>query len=151
MKKTFFLILVIFFYTFSAFGNPNGKGLICKCIKCILENDILYKSYDLDMKELIVYFDNGAASAWTFKRVNDEILRGGLVPVEYKANISKITWLWFELDRETLTLKTVYPNSNIRKCTLFSNKDKLDSAAYDLFLKYQNQLNSKLKKNKINY
>lgn len=63
MKKTFFLILVIFFYTFSAFGNPNGKGLICKCIKCILENDILYKSYDLDMKELIVYFDNGAASA----------------------------------------------------------------------------------------
>ena len=30
-----------------------------------------------------------------------------------------------------------------------SNKDKLDSAMYDLFIKYQNKLNLKLKKNKL--
>ena len=156
MKKNIFVVIIsilfsLFFYSLPASANPNGKGLICKCIKCVLENDLLYKSYELDMKELIIYFDNGAANAWTFKRVNDEILRGGLMPVEYQSNMSKIKWLWFELDRETLILKNVYPNSNIRKCTLFPNKEKFDIATYDLFLKYQNKLNKKIKKNQISY
>ena len=149
MKNLFFLILILFFYSFSASANPDGKGLLCKCVKCNLENDIVYKTYELGMKEIGIFFQYKGAQVITFQRQNDEIVKGGLALTEYHTTDNEIKWLWFSLNRETLILKSIYPNSNVRQCTLYSNKDKFDNAMYDLFIKYQNKLNMKLKKNKL--
>ena len=34
MKKVILLIIIILLQSFPSFGNPNGKGLICKCEDC---------------------------------------------------------------------------------------------------------------------
>lgn len=149
-----FFVSLFFFQSFLSYASPDGKGLLCKCVKCNFENDIVYKTddlktYDLGMKEIGIYFQNKGAQVITFKRHNDEIVKGGLMLTEYHTNDNEIKWLWFTLNRETLILKSIYPNSNVRQCVLYSNKDKLDNAMYDLFIKYQNKLNLKLKKNKL--
>jgi hypothetical protein len=34
MKKIFLIIIILLLQSFPSFGNPNGKGLVCKCIVC---------------------------------------------------------------------------------------------------------------------
>ena len=34
MKKIILLTFILLFQSFSSFGNPNGKGLICECKLC---------------------------------------------------------------------------------------------------------------------
>ena len=109
-----FFCIFIFFSKFSfSYASPDGKGLLCKCVKCNFENDIVYKTddlktYDLGMKEIGIYFQNKGAQVITFKRHNDEIVKGGLVLTEYHTNDNEIKWLWFTLNRETLILKSIY-------------------------------------------
>ena len=55
MKKLLLITIILVLQSFPSFGNPNGKGVVCKCIKCDL-NSIFFGTYFIKEKPTEIGF-----------------------------------------------------------------------------------------------
>ena len=144
MFKTIIFIILFSLHSFVSHASPNDKGLICKSsLKQIskLRNN---KGY---------FFENGRVIEFSFIKKNRKIIIQKDELSSFNLTIDTISWfkemLIYKLNRKNLVLTTEISNITleyncelINKITLFK---KLDS-----FKKiFQNEIDKKLKENKI--
>jgi len=127
MKKLFLITIILLLQSFPSFGNPNGKGLICKYMEgeFVLPIPNLHMKIDKNGKKIpseIGYFLNeDMVTPYMFRRNNDDIELIGLNSPQYTFTTTNKTVEWGDtllrhiLDRKTLLLKV------IRKTKVVSN------------------------------
>ena len=160
MIKIFFIIIIFLFQTFPAFSNLNEKGIICKCIKCspnYFENLDRYKTKN-SLSDIGFRFSQSTVVGYEFYKYNDDILfRKRTGYGNYTTTTERIVWSndFYKLNRKTLILN-IYGkhNGNIivadtRQCRVFLNEKSFDDGLNILKDKYQNEINKKMKDNKI--
>ena len=169
MKKLFLITIILLLQSFPSYGSsPNGKGLICKCVECIL-GTIDWTSYIEEKKyptEVGYFFKNDKVKYYFIRKKNDKIFmsesffKGEKEPKPYMSDLNKIEWgkyfgitYLYTLDRETLLLKKRFNEdksiSTIRKCEPYDSFNKFEKKMNELSLTYQKKYDLKLIKNKF--
>ena len=162
MKKIILLTFILVFQSFSSFGNPNGKGVVCKCIKCDLSH-IFIGTYLIKEKptEIGFLFKDNVVNIFIIGRKNDKIYYYDFEKnkkFRFRVTNEKITWDYYKyrtfiLHRKDLKLYNEFKTKdkyylNIRICSVHSSQ-KFHKRMNSIVNKYQNQLNEKLRDNKI--
>ena len=111
MKKLFLITIILILQSFPSFGNPNGKGLVCKCVVCpkkytkkistyyLLENNKVkeFKIIEINEKSSIEEIENKKG----FYVYKDKIVWDKLTNWSFYSNLYKK----FTLNRKNLSLK----------------------------------------------
>ena len=150
MKLIWVIIFFVLIQSSSSFGNPNGKGVICKC-----ENCIMGKEYT----EGFLFLDNLIYTHKISRNKNSDkfkIKKSKGIP--FTLNETHILWKSYSLNRKTLIIKNfsrlISKNNEYVEgtekynCLLSSNK-KFDTYMENLKLKQQKEYNLKRKGNKL--
>jgi len=139
MLKVLFITIFLILQSFSSFGNPKGKGIICvegdyleNLDKLSDKEDLLYKEEKnpkiigfsfLDDKVIFTYLD----------KKNDDVVMLKSPPLLFKTTTKIIEWgggvdLRWELDRKTLKLKEISKTKITYEyqCKVFSKDDYSD-------------------------
>lgn len=161
MKKIIPLILILVFQSFSSFGNPNGKGIICKCVYCNLNHiDLFSYLQNRTPTEIGFIFKDNRVSKYFIKKTSDDIkikkIINNLTTNEFNTNENEIKWniglFNYILNRKTLDLsqKIIGDNGSVsvRNCYVLS-ESKFLKKMKELSIKYQDEYNQKIKDNKI--
>ena len=165
MKKLFLITIILLLQTFPSFGNPNGKGLICKYIEgeFVLPIPNLHMKIDKNGKKIpseIGYFLNeDMVTPYMFRRNNDDIELIGLNLPLYNFTTSNKTLEWGDtlirniLDRKTLLLKVIRKTKVVSnyKCEVTDGKEVFIIQMKKIRYIYRSKVKEKLKKleNKI--
>ena len=165
MKKLFFITIILLLQSFPSFGNPNGKGLICKYMEGEFRLPIpnLHMKIDKNGKKIpseIGYFLNeDMVTPYMFRRNNDDIELIGLNSPQYTFRTTNKTLKWGDiiyrniLDRKTLVLKFIKRTKVVSnyKCEVTDGKEDFIIQMKKIKYIYQSKLKEKLKKleNKI--
>ena len=167
MKKIFFITLILLIQSFHSLGSVNGKGIICKCLDCKLDQ-LDPSSYIPNNKptEIGFHFKINKVAIYYISKIGDDIKVSENVEAtlrkkkSFSADENIIKWTYkdslniyaYELDRKTLILSkmniTKTKTYNLRKCKAFTEIDffkKMDK----LSKKHQDNYNNQPKKNKI--
>ena len=140
MKKLFIITLLFLVQSVPSFGNPNGKGLVCKCIVCppkyTNESSTYYLFEYNKVKEFRIFSFNEKSS---IEEIDYE---------RFYLSKDKIQWLsfsyWnkeFNLNRKNLSLKIELSKNDrkisevIRECEVLNKNDfqiKLNKSLSDL-------------------
>ena len=167
MKKAFFITLILLIQSFHSLGSVNGKGILCKCLDCKLDQ-LDPSSYIPNNKptEIGFHFKFNKVAIYYISKIGDDIKVSENVETtlrkkkNFSADENKIKWTYkdslniysYELDRKTLILSkmniTKTKIHNLRKCEAFTEIDffkKMDKLSKN----YQNNYNNQPKKNKI--
>ena len=153
MKKILLITIFLLLQSFPSFGNPNGKGLICKCINnCSLKTEQNYKS---------IYFNqyysgpNNIFTLTNYRTRNDIVYESGSVGI-FEKDYDKI-FLYVEFNNKktleyTILRKDLTMKYNLKKvqykCDVFKQIEfRKRNKLLKIFL--QNEYNKKLKDNKI--
>ena len=162
MKIIILLTFILVFKSFSSFGNPNGKGVVCKCIKCDL-NSIFFGTYLIEEKptEIGFLFKDNVVNIFIIGKKNDEIYYDEFEKnkkFRFRVTNEKIIWDYykyrtFTLNRKDLKLYNEFKTKdkyrlNTRICSVHSYQN-FHNKMSSIVNKYQNLLNEKLKDNKI--
>lgn len=141
MKQLFIIILFILLQSFPSFGSsPNGKGIVCNC-------NLTCRG---DFKDRGWFFNNDRVTLHYFVEKNTKIIieQGKKNPV-FRLTVNKISWegyFLYELDRKSLIVK--YDKIE-RTCFLHKTKKDYFTHLKNLKKIYQNEINKKIKDNKI--
>lgn len=165
MRKIFITTLIYFITSFSALGKVDGKGLICKCIECELENipNVSYFENRKKISEIGFFFNNNKVKHYYINKKNDKIsLLEKSEQLNYHSDIDKIKWedgktykIYWVLDRKTLLLERTnttnrkVTSKTLRKCSGHNSFKDFKKVMNQLILKYQTNYETKLKKNKF--
>ena len=157
MKKLFLITIILVLQSFPSFGNPNGKGLICKCIDCENTN-FTYQNHE--DKELGFLFKNNKVTKYDFITYNS----GGTTwrifwserDISYQLNYLKfghgLKSQYYILNRSNLSLRVFedYTKQKIVKiyqCRILKN-EKSFFKKLDLLKNKYNESNRDIKKNR---
>ena len=165
MKKLFLITIILLLQSFPSFGNPNGKGLICKYMEgeFVLPIPNLHMKIDKNGKKIpseIGYFLNeDMVTPYMFRRNNDDIELIGLNLPQYNFTTSNKTLEWGDtllrhiLDRKTLLLKVIRKTKVVSnyKCEVTDGKEVFIIQMKKIRYIYRSEVKEKLKKleNKI--
>ena len=152
MKKLFLIIILLSLQIFPSFGNPNGKGVICKCVA--------YKDgkgcpYMYPIRGF--FFSNNKVIGSGFNRDRDTYKIFYSKKVNYYTSAKLINWysevddayLSHTLNRKTLELKSTNEVYSFKsKCELF-NKLNYDNKIQNIKNSLQSEYDMKRKDNKI--
>ena len=121
MKNIILLTFILVFQSFPLFGNPNEKGVVCKCIKCNL-NSIFIGTYLSEKKptEIGFLFKNNVVNIFTIGRKNDEIYYDkfeGNKKFRFRVTNEKIIWNYYKYRTFTLNRKELKLYNDYRKKT----------------------------------
>ena len=159
MKKKLLITIFLLLQSFSSFGSPNGKGIVCNWIDGNVE---LYKKRFRTLISNIptdvgYFFENDKVVISEFRIKNDIVFVENDVDERYRfsSTINEIEWgssvNWrYKLDRKTLTLKEIMFTQVVtkRKCEVLSKTD-FNERIKNLKKQYQKNYDLKLKGNKI--
>ena len=167
MNKIIFLTIILLIQSFHSLGSVNGKGIICKCLDCKIDQ-LDSSSYIPNNKptEIGFHFKINKVAIYYISKIGDDIKVSENIETtlrkkkSFSANEDKIEWTYkdnlniyaYELDRKTLILKKMNITKtkiyNVRKCEAFKEIDFFKNME-QLSKKYQDIYNKKPKKNKI--
>ena len=164
MKKILLItIFLLLLQSFNSFGNPNGKGIICKCVFCNLTHiDISSYVPNRTPTEIGFFFKNDTVSKYFISKINDEIKMIEKTNKDVKkkpkfyTDENEIKWTSefnYILDRKTLDLsEKIVRNGkgsiSVRTCQVLTESIFFKKME-ELSIKYQNVYNKKIKDNKI--
>ena len=167
MLKILLITIIFLFQSFASFASVDSKGIVCRCLECILDH--------LDPSSLIIndkpseigfHFKINKVAIYYITKIGDKIKVSENIQTtlrkkkRFYITEDEINWTYkdsrniyaYTLDRKTLILRqkniTKTQTYNIRKCEAFSeinffkNMDKLSKI-------YQKNYYIKPKKNKI--
>ena len=147
MKKVLLITIFLLLQSFSSFGSPNGKGVLCYCIKCV---------GIMDKKVRGFFFENNNVYEYYYLFTNDKVDVTQTDDIfKYKLNSNTINWGNssmgdYELNRKTLNFKWSTNNLTFieRKCELF-DKIEFRKKLSEIKNIYQKSYNKSLKDNKL--
>ena len=149
MNKLIIIIFILLTHSFSSFGSPNGKGLICKCsIECE-KTEPNFQNYLKNNRYFIIY-PKKQSKSW-FYELNNDIVEVRAKPISIKRNENYLIINdYYEVNRKTLEMK-YKGDKQFQKyywCKVYTPKQFAEDTKY-----YQNQFqytyNSLISKNKI--
>ena len=140
MRNIFIVIFILSICSFSSFGSPSGKGIVCECLKPKCKTIFGFEFFD---KTVVQH---------GFEKVKDHIKISKFREIKYQLDDKHIYWWfkdtgYFELNRKNLKLD-YDDGKKIYKCEVFSQK-KYKDELNKYKNKYQQDWNKKLKGNKI--
>lgn len=162
MIKVLLITIIFLLQSFPSYGNPNGKGIICKCVFCNLTH-IDISSYVPNRKptEIGFVFKNDTVSQYFISKINDDIKMIEKTNKDVKkkpkfyTDENEIKWTSgfnYILYRKTLELSKRIVGSkgsvSERNCQVFQ-ESKFFKKMEELLIKYQNVYNQTIKDNKI--
>tara|TARA_E500000178_G_C16801484_1_gene652667 strand:+ start:156 stop:671 length:516 start_codon:yes stop_codon:yes gene_type:complete len=167
MKKLFLITIILLLQSFPSFGNPNGKGIICKCEevqKCPKSGHLFHNSYITKEEipsEIGIIFEKNYATTYYIIIINDKISLlkepkkyGG--KYSFRSTEDIISWNEnygnnISVNRKTLIYKlkdNMFKKTYFRKCKSY-NSDQLIKEMLNLVKFHQNNYNKRLSDNKI--
>ena len=165
MKKLLLITIILLLQSFPSFGNPNGKGLICKYIEgeFVLPIPNLHMKIDKNGKkipsEMGYFLNEDMVTPYFFRRNNDDIELIGLNSPQYTFTTTNKTVEWGDtllrhiLDRKTLLLKVIRKTKVVSnyKCEVTDGKEVFIIQMKKIRYIYRSEVKEKLKKleNKI--
>ena len=170
MKRFFLILILILFYSSPTFSDANFKGIICECIKCNKNNKSAkyLKNYDYKVKGYILESKHKSnVYEWFFGFSDDTVWKFSNNYSKYSSSEDFIYWstnqilygekefldIRFKLNRKNLklTIEHIKPkkNTEVRQCfRVQSNQIWMDKLK-EIEKSYQNEVNKRLKGNKI--
>ncbi len=165
--RIIFLIIIFLFQNFPSFGSVDGKGIVCKCLKC-QPNHLDPSSYMPNNipTEIGFHFKINKVAIYYINKIGDKIKVGENIQTtlrkkkRFYSNQDEIKWTYkdslniyaYSLDRKTLILSKMNiiktETYNIRKCEPFAEIEFFNRMN-NLSKSYQNIYDNKLIKNKI--
>ena len=167
MKKIILITFFLLIQSFHSLGSVNGKGIVCECLDCKLDQ-LDPSSYISNNKptEIGFHFKINKVAIYYISKIGDKIKVSENIETtlrkkkKFSADKNKIKWTYkdslniyaYELDRKTLILSkmniTKTKTHNLRKCEAYPDIDFFENMD-QLSKKYQDSYNNKPKKNKI--
>ena len=146
MKKIILLTFILLFQSFPSFGNPNGKGLICKCIEGCENRDLINKHRSF-------YFSKNQVVQHSYGYRENEIQ---VLDTNFKYILQPRTIImsiddkgpFLTLDRQTLQLGVIGNDELKEECNVY-DKSEFDIQVKKLFKKFDRFIQETLSKNKI--
>ena len=148
MKKILLITIFLLLQSFSSFGSPEGKNIICKCYDCILNIRKDPQGFVFQNGKVINHYlmeKNGIYNYYKDYNINP-----------YKVSLKYIEWWWsgqsFHLNRKTLELTRWYGQIQTHsECKLQNSHSKYMDELKKIMNEYQVEYNKKLKEldNKI--
>ena len=153
MKKILLITIILLFQSFPSYGNPQGKGLICKCVNnCSLKLEQNYKSIYF-YKNTSVSNNNFYLSNYRFK--NDKVyetVSNGSFETDYDniylhVEFNNKKTLEYKILRKELIM--IHNLEHIKyKCEILNGKERIKRLKL-LKQLLQHEYNKKLIDNKI--